>query len=142
MMTKQIRIQVLGIDKEEEYIKYETHFNNGYCAATLDFYGYSDEFKEFSLDLIDFPKSINDKVIYELGERGNKWKYYLLIQAYCFEPTGRSAIKVESTNNFIGIDSHDCKFEIESEVASINKLGIGLKNWNPMKQKQFVWKPN
>jgi len=141
-MTKEIKIRVLGIDKEEGYIKYEIYFNNGYCASTLEFYAYSDEFQEFSLSLIDFPKSIKDKVIYELGERGNNWRYYLLIQVYCVEPTGRSALKIISTKNGVGIDSHDCKFEIESEVASINKLGIGLKNWNPMKQKQFVWKPN
>jgi len=141
-MTKEIRINVVGIDQEDGYIKYEIYFNNGFCASTLEFFGYPDEFKEFSIDLIDFPKSTDDKVIYELGEKENQWAYHLLIQAYCVEPNGRSAIKIESTKNGTGLDFHDCKFELESEVASINRLGTGLKNWNPLDQEQFIWQSN
>lgn len=141
-MTKEIRIKVVGVDQNDGYIKYEIYFNNGFCAVTLEFYGYPDEFKEFSIQLIDFPKTASDKAIYELGEKGNQWAYHLLIQAYCVESNGRSAIKVESTNNGVGPGFHDCKFEIESEVASINRLGTGLKNWNPLDQEQFVWRPN
>lgn len=141
-MIEEIKITVLRIDKGDDSIHFEIYFSNSSCASTLDFYGYANEFKEFGQKLTDFPKSVSDKVTYELGEKGDKWAYYLLIQAYCVEVNGQFTIKIESTNNGTGPSYHHNKFEINSEPASINLLGQGLKSWNPLESKEFKWNPN
>ena len=141
-MKPEIRINVLQIDKWDDTIHFQGFFSSDICSTTLEFYGYSDEFQDFANRLTEFPKSAKDKAAYELGEKGDKWAYYLLIEAYCIEVNGRSALKIEATNNGIGPAYHESKFEIESEPASLNRLGNRLKNWNPIEEKTFQWTPN
>lgn len=141
-MKSEIKIKVLGIDERDDTIHFQGFFSNELCSTTLEFYGYSDEFQDFGSNLTKFPKSTKDKATYELGEKGVKWAYYLLIEAYCIEPNGHSALKIEATNNGIGLSHYDSKFEIESEPASLNRLGNRLKTWNPLEERVFEWKPN
>lgn len=141
-MKSEIKIKVLNIDEGDDTIFFQGFFSNGFCSTTLEFYGYSDEFQNFANNLTEFPKSTKDKATYELGEKGDKWAYYLLIEAYCIEVNGRSALKIEATNNGTGHSHHESKFELESEPASLNRLGNRLKNWNPLEEKLFEWEPN
>jgi hypothetical protein len=141
-MKSEIKIRVLDIDQGDDTIHFEGFFSNELCSTTLEFYGYSDEFEDFASNLTEFPKTTKDKATYELGEKGDKWAYYLLIEAYCIEPNGRSALKIETTNNGMGPSHHESKFEIESEPASLNRLGSRLKTWNPLEVKLFEWRPN
>ncbi|WP_340103474.1 hypothetical protein [Rhodohalobacter sp. 8-1] len=85
---------------------------------------------------------VSEKATYELGEKGDKWAYYLLIEAYCIEPNGHSALKIEATNKGTGPSHHESKLEIESEPASLNRFGNGLKTWIPLEEKVFEWRPN
>ncbi len=141
-MKSEIKIRVLNIDQGDDTIHFQGFFSNELCSTTLEFYGYSDEFQNFASNLTEFPKSTKDKAIYVLGEKGDKWAYYLLIEAYCIESNGRSALRIEATYNGTGPAHHDSKFEIKSEPASLNRLGNRLKNWNPMEEKLFEWEPN
>lgn len=141
-MKSEIKIKVIKIDQGDDTIHFQGFFSSELCSTTLDFYGYSDEFQDFANKLTEFPKSIQHKVTYELGEKGNKWAYYLFIEAYCIEPNGRSALKIEAINNDLEPLYHISKFEIESEPASLNRLGNKLKTWNPLKEKVFEWRPN
>ena len=141
-MKSEIKIKVLNIDQGDDTIHFQGFFSNELCSTTLEFYGYADEFQDFASNMIEFPKSTTDKATYELGEKGDKWAYYLLIESYCIEPNGRSALKIEATNNGIGSAHHESKFEIESEPASLNRLGNRLKAWNPLEEKFFEWRPN
>lgn len=141
-MKSEIKIRVLDIDQGDDTIHFQVYFSNELCSTTLEFYGYSDEFQDFACNLTDFPKSTKDKATYELGEKGNKWAYYLLVEAYCIEPNGLSALRIEATRNGSGPAYHDSKFEIKSEPASLNRLGNRLKTWNPLEEKVFEWEPN
>lgn len=141
-MKSEIKIEVLDIDKGDEMIRFQGFFSNGICSTILEFYGDSNEFQDFADKLIEFPKSTEDKVSFELGEKGNWWAYYLLIEAYCVEVNGRSALKIEAINNEVGPSYYESKFEIESEPASLNMLGNRLKAWNPLEGKVFEWSPN
>ena len=60
----------------------------------MEFYGYANNFKEFATGLISFPKSITDNVKYELGENGERWAYFILLDVFCYERNGHSAIHV------------------------------------------------
>lgn len=141
-MRSEIKIKVLDIDEGDDTIHFQGIFSSELCSTTLEFYGYSDEFQDFASKLTEFPKSTKDKATYELGEKGDKWAYYLLIEAYCIEPSGRSALKIVVTNNGTGPAHHESKFEIESEPASLNILGNRLRTWNPLEEKSFEWTPN
>ena len=77
-MKSEIKIRVLSIDQGDDTIHFQGFFSNALCSTTLEFYGYSDEFQNFASKLTEFPKSTKDKVTYELGEKGDKWAYYLL----------------------------------------------------------------
>lgn len=141
-MKSEINIKVLSIDQGDDTIHFQGFFSNGLCSTTLEFYGYSNEFQNFASNLTEFPKSTEDKATYVLGEKGDKWAYYLLIEAYFIEVNGRSSLKIEATNNGTGPSYHESKFEIESEPASLNRFGKRLKNWNPLEEKLFEWRPN
>lgn len=141
-MKSEIKITVVDIDQGDDTIHYQGFFSNELCSTTLEFYSHSDEFQDFASNLTEFPKTAKDKVAYELGEKGDKWAYYLLVEAYCIEPNGHSALKIEVIRNGTGPVYHESKFEIESEPASLNRLGNRLKNWNPLEEKVFEWRPN
>ena len=141
-MKSEIKIKVLKIEDGDGTIHYQGFFSNGICSSTLNFYGYQNEFQDFSNRLIEFPKTAEDKVSYKLGEKGGKWAYYLLVEAHCIEVNGRSALKIEAINNGLGLNYHESKFEIESEPASLNRFGNDLKNWNPLIEKIFYWAPH
>jgi hypothetical protein len=141
-----IKVKVLTEPDDDGLFQFEIGLSNGQSSTSLAFWGYGDNFKEFGERLIEFPQGIHDKVIYELGgEKGSgerKWAYYLSLSAFCFEPTGKSAIKVIVDNHSNAPDYQRCEFYIKSEPASLNKLGQGLSNWNPVNVKEFEWISN
>ena len=141
-MKTKIQINVLSIDARDDTIHFQSYFSNGHCSTTLETYGYANEFQDFAKKLTEFPKSIDDVAIYKLGERGIKWAYYLLIKVYCSQPNGRASIRIEATNNSISPYYHESIFEIESQAASLNRLGKSLLHWNPRESKKFEWTPN
>ena len=140
-MKKGITFKVLDIDETDELLKIEIHLNNGLSASTLEFYCYDEQLNEFGIGLSKFPKSITDMVTYEGGEKGDKWAFYLFICALCDKQTGRSTIKIETSNNGIDNPYFHSEFEIKAEPASINRLGQSLRYWNPLEIKELEWNP-
>jgi hypothetical protein len=95
-MKGTIKISVLGIDFED--IKFNIIIENSLCRTSLDFYGYVDDFKTFGKELSEFPKSVNDVVLFQLGEDNRKWAYYMNVKAFCYEASGHSALQVVVDN--------------------------------------------
>ncbi|NCI48993.1 hypothetical protein GWC95_03610 [Sediminibacterium roseum] len=139
-MTGLIKISVLSIDihsDNETYFRIDISNNN--CSTFLQFYGYDDSFHEFGQSLINFPQTINDTPIFEIGKDDIKWAYYLNIKVLCYDASGHSAIKIKAINNGDIISGYQSEFTIVAEAASINQLGQLLTNWNPLKTKEVVW---
>lgn len=136
-----IKIKVLDIDDGDDLIHYNIYMDNGICSTGLEFYGYDDLFKDFAEKLTEFPKKINDKVKFEVGKKGENYSSYLMLQVYCYKNNGQSSLKIDVWNNGDGPTKYESKFEMASEPASINRLGIELKNWNPIKKGCFEWNP-
>ena len=139
MLKQEIKISVLSFDEGDDTIQFQIEVTNGIISASQDFYGYADNFKEFSTGLLSFPKSITDKVKYELGEIGERWAYYILLNVFCYESNGYSAINVILTNNGIPPNTNKSEFYIKTVPASLNKFGQLLKGWNPMTEKEITW---
>ncbi len=98
-MIQEIKISVLNVDEGDDSNQFQIELTNGISSTSLDFFGYADNFKEFAIGLLSFPKTINDKVKYELGEVGERWAYYILLDIFCYENNGHSAIHIIVGNN-------------------------------------------
>jgi hypothetical protein len=138
-MTQEIKISVLAIDNGDDTIQFQMEVSNGISTASIDFYGYADNFKEFAAGLLVFPKTVGDKVKYELGEIGDRWAYYILLDVFCYESNGHSAIHVIVDNNGKKPYTNKSEFYITTAPASLNKFGQLLKEWNPMTEKEITW---
>ena len=139
MSQQRIKISTLAIDEGDDTIQFEIEFTNGVNSTSIDFYGYDDEFQEFANGLSSFPKNIESEIIYELGEQGEKWAYYIFVRVFCYESNGRSAIKIKINNNGKEPYKSFSEFYILTVPASINKLGQILKNWNPKTENEIEW---
>jgi hypothetical protein len=132
-------IKITALDVEEEETQFQLELTNGISSTSIDFYGYTDEFISFANGLLDFPKTINDVVEYELGEIGDKFAYYILLKVFCYESNGHSAIHVKIDNNRKQPYTNRSEFYITTVPASLNKFGVLLKNWNVKINKQILW---
>lgn len=139
MLEQKIKISVLNIEEGDDTIQFRIVVSNGISSTYQDFYGYADNFKEFATGLLSFPKSITDNVKYELGESGERWAYYILLDVFCHEKNGHSAIHVIVDNNGKRPYTNKSEFYITTVPASLNKLGQLLRDWNPTTEKEITW---
>lgn len=133
------KLKIETIHEEMGEVQYMLELSNDDTSASIEFYGSANEFKSFALGLISFPRNIKDKVTYELGKIGEKWAYYILLEVYCYEPNGLSAIRVVIHNSGSAPYFSKSEFFIRTLPASINALGHLLNNWNPGTTKEIVW---
>jgi hypothetical protein len=142
-MRQGIKIKNLNGPDEDQMIQFEITISNGNALTSLVFYGYSGSFTSFGEKLSEFPKNLEDKVIYELGEEKGKgiknYAYYLLLNAFCFDSAGQTAIKVITNNNRDIPDFSRTEMFLKAEPISLNRLGQSLKTWNPENDKEFEW---
>ena len=138
-MTQEIKISVLTIDEGDDTIQFQIEASNGINSTTQDFYGYADNFKEFATGLLSFPRTLTDNVKYELGESGEHWAYHILLDVFCHENNGHSAIHVIVDNNGKRPYANKSEFYITTVPASLNKLGQLLRDWNPITEKEIIW---
>jgi hypothetical protein len=142
-MKPGISIKVIREPDEDQLFRYRIILSNGLASASLDFWGYSNSFKDFAKELIDFPKTNQDTVTYQLGndrsdEQPNS-AYYLLLKAFCTDAAGHTAIKVVVDNHQEGSDYQRSQFYIKSEPNSLNQLGKKLEAWDPTNVKELNW---
>jgi hypothetical protein len=138
-LKQEIKISTLAIDEGDDTIQFQIEVSNGIISTSQDFYGYADNFKEFATRLLSFPKTITDNVKYELGESGERWAYYILLDVFCHEKNGHSAIHVIVDNNRKRPYTNKSEFYITTVPASLNKLGQLLRDWNPTTEKEITW---
>lgn len=139
MLKQEIKILVLSIDEGDDTIQFQIKATNGISSVSQDFYGYADNFKKFATGLLSFPKTITDKVKYEIGEIGERWAYYILLDVFCHESNGHSAVHVIVNNNGKRPYTNKSEFYITTVPASLNKLGQLLSDWNPTTEKEITW---
>ena len=139
MSKQQIKISVLRKDEGDNTMQFLIAVSNGISSTSIDFYAYADEFKGFASGLLEFPKTINDTVKYELGEIGERWAYYILLEVFCYENNGNSAIHVIVDNNRKKHHTNKSEFCIITVPASLNRLGELLYDWDPNTDNEILW---
>ena len=138
-LKQEIKIAVLSIDEGDDTIQFQIEVTNGISSTSQEFYCYADNFKGFATGLLSFPKTITDSIKYELGESGERWAYYILLNVFCYDNNGHSAIHVILDNNGKRPYTNKSEFYITTVPASLNKLGQLLNDWNPITEKEITW---
>ncbi|GAB3826734.1 hypothetical protein [Hymenobacter jeollabukensis] len=137
-----IALKVIGLlDEEDNLLHYEAQFSNGNTATTIEFYAYEDEFKPFSEQLVDFPKTVESRATFQTSDDEEKYTEYLKLEVFCYEPNGTSAIRVHARKNSTTAPYyHHSEFFLQGLLpAALSLLGSSLSSWNPLKEPEFVW---
>ena len=140
-MDSAINLKVLALDDGDGFIHYEIRVSNGQTKTELDFYDSIDTFQKFGEKLSDFPQKITDQITFQVGEDDIEWAFFLNLKVYCYEPDGKSAVRVITDNHRDEPYLEKSEFSIRTLPASLNRLGQGLKNWNPRIDSEFNWEP-
>jgi hypothetical protein len=131
MNNSQLILESRFVDYDDTSFKIKA--NNEHCAASLEFYGTPKEFFEFGAELVNFPKDINHEVHYPpLGtyDENITYAYYLTIKAFCYDPSGHAALEINLINTGSVPYSYEASFYIQTDVASLNRLGKKLIHWD------------
>ena len=136
-MNGLIKISVLEVDNED--VQFQIEIENYCCRTSIDFYGAVESFKDFGHKLAEFPKSIDDIVVFQLGEDDGRWAYYIVIKAFCYDISGHATLSVLVHRHGGDVNGYRIEFSIISEAASINSLGQKLATWNPLESKEIIW---
>ncbi|MBI5443271.1 MAG: hypothetical protein HY900_18910 [Deltaproteobacteria bacterium] len=138
-MKAYLRLKVLGEQEGELHVAIDAC--NGQSATVLDFYAYRDDWRQFAERLVEFPKSTSDEARCELGEDDEKWAYYLLLRAFCFDLAGHAALEVAAFANFTPPRGHRERFFIEAEPAALNRLGDTIIDFLSGGTEALEWEP-
>lgn len=133
------KIIISLVDLAQDHPQFKIEIENNSCRVTLNYYGDYNDLKRFGLELLKFPKSISDSVIFQIGEDNRQWAYYLNINALCYDLSGHTALRIVLDYMSDTINGYRTTFTIFSEAASINSLGEKLVSWNPLAVNELVW---
>ncbi len=114
---------------EEAISHFVVEASDGAYVAIQEFYAYDSDLLEFAKKLTAFPEGQSDEVVFQAGKWDAGWAHWVSLRAYCYDAVGHGAIAVEVGNNQKGTFGRQAQFTIRSEVASINRMGQGLKTW-------------
>ena len=127
------------LDGADDFSEFILQASNGSCTGSQQFYLQRDGFKDFARELKDFPASIESRIKLECGGQDRSWATYLLLEVFCYEPTGKSAIKVLMETHFEEPHYNKSEFFIICYPAALNILGEKLSIWNPWEEPKFEW---
>jgi hypothetical protein len=136
-----IRIVMIDaeLDRMDGYSVFKLEASNGAIAASQQFYAQRDDFIDFGNQLGSFPRGIESRIKIEFGGPEKPWATYLLLEVFCYEPTGKSAIKVRMETHLIEPYYDKSEFFIICYPAALNTLGDTLSSWDPLSDSSFEW---
>ena len=140
-MKAGLKISVIDANEgsEDGFLEVTLTASNGSCANSQWCFVKRDALKDFSIQLKDFPSNIKSRIKLETGGPEKPWATYLMFEVFCYEPTGKSAIKVIMETHFIEPHYDRSEFFIIGYPASLNRLGETLYAWNPLEGSVFKW---
>ena len=132
MFTSQLTLESRLIECDDD-TTFVIKANNTNCAASLEFYGTPEEFKEFADELVDFPKTIDQEVHYPPRSRYDSsvnYAYWLTIKVFCYDPSGHVALEISIGNKEVQPWNYQSRFCIQTDAATLNRFGQRLRGWD------------
>jgi hypothetical protein len=127
------------LDRIDGFSVFELEASSGSSAAAQRFYAQRDAFVNFGNQLKSFPSDINSRIKIEFGGPEKPSATYLLLEVFCYDPTGMSAIKIRMETHFIEPHYDTSEFFIICYPAALNILGEKLYSWNPLNEGTLEW---
>jgi hypothetical protein len=104
--------------------------NNESFAGETEQYINPKTLQNLSDQLVGFPKSNSDEVIFEIGEK-DLTDGYCKLKFYCFDSAGHTAVIVSISNGIAGNQSSDnlCSaiFKLQFEAFSLDEFSSSMK---------------
>jgi hypothetical protein len=122
-----IKFEVIGID--EDIVNLSISASNGEYSASQDIYIYPQDILKFGNALKNFPRKLDDEVVFEYGSDDNSFYCYAKIRAFIFDNAGHPALEILFNNRREAPYCSESHFYIKCEVSTMNKLGSTLCTW-------------
>jgi hypothetical protein len=122
---------------EEDTLHFEVAASDGGFSGSQEFYLGKGQLGDFGHRLRGFPGDAHDDVVFELGEPGERWAYWVRLRVWLSDAVGHAAVTVDLANNSKAPHGRQIGFTIQTEVASVNRLGERLASWVVSDQPSF-----
>jgi hypothetical protein len=118
-MEPRLEIEFLRNDPSKIWVK---ACNEGFAGETEQYIN-SQCLQELSDQLLGFPKSNSDELIFEVGEE-NSTDGHCLLKFYCIDSAGHTAVLVSISND----SSNIAKFTVQFEALSLDIFNSSIKH--------------
>ena len=98
-------------------------------ATYHEVYAYPATLTAFADDLKNFPSNVRSEVVVEFGSRDPHFHNYVRLRVFCLNPSGHSALEIESEARGAPPVCAECHFFIPGMPADFNRLGTMLAAW-------------
>lgn len=129
--------------EEPHHLHLELFVSNDIFSGTIDFYCNATDLKTIGQALQSFPSRMNDEYRYELGSENprDRWYMYFLMRTYTTDSVGHCAIQFVMNKNTVEPDEGSCRFSIQADAASINRLGVLFEKFSKLDNFELEWSP-
>jgi hypothetical protein len=131
----------IAVTVEDEYTlwcTYDVTISKGAIKTHLYFYGDTETWKRFGEELVSFPQHMEDCPTFVIGDDKSSVPL-LILTAYCYDAQGHAALRVVTDNKESNPDLYRLEFSIRAEVASLNRLGQLLVDWQVEDGSEVLW---
>ena len=96
-MNLEPKLELEIIWKDEHMVELRVVANNGRYLGTTEVYETGSYISEFSQNLGGFPKTLDEKIIFEAGEKDSY--AYFSMRFYCIDSVGHTAVQIQLEEN-------------------------------------------
>lgn len=129
--------------EEPYHLQLEFFVSNGNFRGNAGIYCNTEDLKTIGQALRNFPSKIDDEYRYELGSENpeDRWHLYFLMRVYTIDSVGHCAIQFAININAVEPHEGACRFSIQADAASINRLGVLFEKFSKLEDFEFEWSP-
>ncbi len=129
--------------EEPYHLQLEFFVSNGSFSGNADIYCNTEDLKTIGQALRNFPSKLDDEFRYEIGSENPEDRQYLyfLMKAYTTDSVGHCAIQFAIDINGDELNKSSCRFSIQADASSINRLGVLFEKFAKLEDFEFEWSP-
>lgn len=124
-------LELLWRDPDDGMLELRLCIEGERQSVAVDFYDYADELKKWGEELVAFPACANEEVAFEKGAKDGNAYLWLAVRAFVADGAGNTALEIEYQKPGDRLHREIVRFATPVEAATINRLGVALKNWEP-----------
>jgi hypothetical protein len=133
-------LQLLWRDPDDGMLELRLLIEGERQSVAVDFYDYADELKKWGEELMAFPASANAEVAFEKGAKDGNAYLWLAVRAFVADGAGNTALEIEYQKPGNRLHLEIVRFATPVEAATINRLGVALKNWEPTEHAPLIFR--